>query len=99
MRFDVHVMARGSTPYVVDVQSEFTSNLGIRMVIPLVPQGKFPDRIAELHPLIDVGDMPHVLVTHLMTSVLRRDLGRVVESLAERRDDITRALDLLFTGF
>jgi hypothetical protein len=35
----------------------------------------------------------------MMTSISRRDLGRVVEAVAERRDEITRALGLLFTGF
>ncbi len=99
MRFDIHAMARGNTPYVMDVQSEFTAHLETRMVIPIMPEGKVPNRIAALHPVFDVLGVPHVLVTHMMTSMVRRDLGRVIESLAEKRDEVTRALDLLFTGF
>jgi toxin CcdB len=99
MRFDIHAMARGNTPYVMDVQSEFTSHLETRVVIPVMPESKVPGRIATLHPLVDIGGVPHVLVTHMMTSISRRDLGRVVEAVAERRDEITRALGLLFTGF
>jgi toxin CcdB len=99
MRFDIHAMARGNMPYVMDVQSEFTSHLETRVVIPVMPESKVPGQIAILHPLVDIGGVPHVLVTHMMTSISRRDLGRVVEAVAERRDEITRALGLLFTGF
>jgi toxin CcdB len=99
MRFDIYATARGNTPYVMDVQSQFTEHPETRTVIPIMPEGKVPNRIAALHPLSDVLGVPHILVTHMVTSMVRRDLGRVIESFSEKRDEITRALDLLFTGF
>jgi toxin CcdB len=99
MRFDVYALPRGSTPYVVDVQSEFLSHLDSRMVIPILPKGKVQHSIAGLHPPVEIGGDMHVLVTHQLTSILKRDLKHPIASLADHREDITRALDILLTGF
>jgi len=99
MRFDVYALPRGTTPYVVDVQSEFLSHLDSRMVIPILPKANVQQSIAGLHPLVEIGGDRHVLVTHQLTSILKRDLKHPVASLAEHRDEITRALDILLTGF
>jgi toxin CcdB len=99
MRFDVYAIPRGAVPYVVDVQSDFLSHLASRMIIPIIPADDLPKRIADLHPVLDINGGRHVLVTHQLTSISKRDLKNPVASLAQHRDEITRALDLLFTGF
>ncbi len=98
MRFDVYPMPRGA-PYVVDVQSDFSNQLGSRIVIPMVAARNMPQRIAELHPVLEVRGTLYVLVTHQLTSVLKTDLKAPVASFAAHRDEITRALDILLTGF
>jgi hypothetical protein len=40
-----------------------------------------------------------VLMTQELASIQKRYLQRPIASLADHRDDITRALDMLFTGF
>jgi toxin CcdB len=92
-------MARGATPYVVDVQSDFLAHLESRLVIPILMQVKVQERIEGLHLVVDIAGDLHVLVTHQLTSILKRDLERPVASLAAHHDEITRALDILFTGF
>jgi toxin CcdB len=99
MRFDVYKLARGAIPYVVDVQSDFMSALESRMVIPVLPAGKVKKRVPDLQPVVEIAGTPHVLMTYEMSSVLRKELGRSFMSLIAYRDEITRALDLLFTGF
>jgi toxin CcdB len=99
MRFDVYAIPRGAVPYVVDVQSDFLSYLASRMIIPIIPAENLPKRIADLHPLLHINGDRHVLVTHQLTSISKRDLKIPVASLEKHRDEITRALDILFTGF
>jgi toxin CcdB len=99
MRFDVYAMPRGVAPYVVDVQAGFLSHLASRMVIPIVTEAKMPQRVNYLHPVLGINGDRHVLVTHQLTSILKHDLKRPIASLSAYQDEITRALELLFTGF
>ena len=39
------------------------------------------------------------MMTHYLTAIPKRELGRPVGSLADQQDDITRALAVLITGF
>jgi toxin CcdB len=99
MRFDVFTLPNGVTPYVVDVQSDFISRVASRVVIPIIPETKLRERIKDLHPIVEINGERCVLVTHQITSILQRNLRRPIASLIGYRDEITRALDLLFTGF
>ena len=44
-------------------------------------------------------DMDYVVLTQELAAVPRSSLRRTIGSLAEWRDEITRALDVLFIGF
>ncbi len=69
-----------------------------RVVAPLVRRGTLPV-VAGLTPVFVIDDEQRILATHLLFAALTRDLGHPVTSLAEHQDDITRALDVLLTGF
>jgi toxin CcdB len=99
VRFDVYRMPDIDYPFAVDVQADLMSHLDSRIVIPVQRRTKFGQIISVIHPVIDIEGEPCVLATHALGSVPRRFLTRPVTSLAEHRDQITRALDLLFTGF
>jgi len=100
MRFDVHKPPRASAAsYVVEVQSDFVSELPTRMVIPLISVEKYRSPMKDFHPVFDLAGQSYVLLTHELGSVQKKFLQRPVDSLAAHRDEITRALDLLFTGF
>ncbi len=85
--------------WLLDVQADFLDHLRTRVVVPLLPPDEVPARIADLHPAFEVQGERLLMATQLMAAVPRRDLGRTVGNLAPQRDDITRALDLLLTGF
>jgi toxin CcdB len=99
MRFDVYRMPDPEYPFAVDVQANFMSHLDSTIVIPVQRRTKVGEIISMIHPVIDIEGEPCVLATHALGSVPRRALTRPVASLADHQDEITRALDLLFTSF
>jgi toxin CcdB len=102
-RFDLYRLSGGSTgdqrgTLVVDVQSPHLDHLESRIVVPLRLRSEVRP-ITELHPVIPIEGGAYVLVTHELASVRRRDLGYPIGTVAAHRDQITRALDILMTGF
>jgi toxin CcdB len=100
MRFDVYELpAGGAAGYIVDVQSDFLAEMKTRMVIPLLPEERHGRLLKDLHPVFEIGGERLVLVTHELASIQKRQLKHPVTTLAQHRDEITHALDILFTGF
>jgi toxin CcdB len=97
-RFDLY-RARDAATLLLDVQSHFLDHLETRIVVPLLAPARVPRPIRDLHPTFAIEDARFVMATQLMAAVRRRDLGRAVGNLEAERDAITRALDMLFTGF
>jgi toxin CcdB len=99
MRFDVYPLPSGGAGYIVDVQSDFLEHLPTRVVVPLISAGTFKTPIREVHPVFEIANARFVLMTHELASIRKLQLHRPVASLAAYREQITRALDILFTGF
>ena len=55
--------------------------------------------IRDLNPIVRIDDMDYVAMTRVLAAVPRSSLRRTIGSLAEWRDEITRALDVLLIGF
>ncbi|HZH47652.1 MAG TPA: CcdB family protein [Roseococcus sp.] len=98
-RFDVYPPPDGSPGFLLDVQTDFLEGLNTRIVVPLMPPDLAPAPGRDLNPLLPVGEEALVMVTQYLASVERRLLCRPIASLSHERDAITRALDLLLTGF
>jgi toxin CcdB len=98
-RFDVYEIRQRSARYVVDVQSDFLSHLATRVVVPLFPARELAGPVAGLNPVIAIEGKELTLFTQLLATLPQTDLKSPIASLAAYRDEITRALDLLFTGF
>jgi toxin CcdB len=98
-RHDVHPMPGEGDGYVLDVQADLLSHLATRTVVPLLPEDAAPIPINDLKPVFDISGRRHVLVTQAIASIPCRELKPAVASLAEHRDGITRALDILLVGF
>jgi toxin CcdB len=97
-RFDVF-RAQGGEGYLLDVQADHLAGLPSRVVVPLLrPRPELP-AIADLNPMLRVAGEEVAMMTHYLTAVPKRELGAAVADLADQRDTITRALDLLLTGF
>ena len=90
---------RAATGYLIDVQNELHDHLKTRVVVPLLRAEDAPPPSRRLNPAIEVEGERHLLFPQYLAAVPRRELGRPVGNLAPQRDDITRALDLLLTGF
>lgn len=103
-RFDVFNnsgAAAGTTPYLLDVQSDLLDGLDSCMVIPLRSMGQFANikRPTRLTPSLRIGDEDYLLETPKMASVPRRFLKSPVTTLAHEQAQITAALDFLFQGY
>lgn len=94
-RFDLF---RSGDGWLLDVQSELTDSLPTRVVVPLLRADQAPVA-SELNPVFVIEGEAFALMVELLAATPRRALGRPQGSLAHERDAITRALDLLFTGF
>ena len=97
-RLDVYRLP-GSRAVVVDVQSAFLDHLAVRVVVPLLPPDKTATPVAQLNPVFDIEGQRLALFTQLIAAVPKRDLTRPIASLTAHHDEITRALDILLTGF
>lgn len=95
-RFDVYSTPEG---YLVDIQSNLTTGLGTRVVVPLVEYPVAPPPTRKLHPSFEFDGGQFVLATHLMTAVSVEELRRKVGSLDEHYDRIVAAIDMVFNGF
>lgn len=95
-QYAVYAVGQGSL--VIDVQSDLVvTGLG-RVVIPMVPLSSLEDRSTTLNPIVSLGDEVFVLLTQTIATVPLAALKKKVGYVPELRDDITRALDILFHG-
>jgi toxin CcdB len=97
-RFDLYAGLGAGKGYVVDVQADLLEQLATRVVIPLVPRGTSMV-VRDLNPVARIDGRDYVVMTQELAAVARSLLRRKVGSLADRRDEISRALDVLLTGF
>ena len=84
---------------VVNVQSDLIADVGLHVVIPLMPPQMAPQGHTRLIPTFEFNSKDYVLATTLIASVPNRELGEVMGTLIHERDRITAALDFLFQGF
>jgi toxin CcdB len=97
-RFDLYSGVGSGTGYVIDVQADILESLATRVVIPLL-QHEGAKVVRDLNPMVRIDDADYVLMTQELAAVPRSILRRKIGSLSDRRDDITRALDVLLIGF
>ena len=97
-RFDLHAGLGDGKGYVVNVQADLLDSLATRVVVPLMPRASVKV-IRDLNPIVRIEDMDYIVMTQELAAVPRSSLRRAIGSLAEWRDEITRALDVLLIGF
>jgi len=89
---------RHKIPYLLDVQTNMLGQLATRVVIPLVVASKIGKIAKKLNPKIEIEKVTLAMSTAEITAVSSHILTEKVSSLAERREEIIAALELLFTG-
>jgi toxin CcdB len=88
----------GEIPYLLDIQSNLLDELKTRVVVPLVRTEGFGRRAERLHPVFRINDGDVVMATHLMAAITTRSLKEPVASLADQRDTILSAVDVVWSG-
>lgn len=92
--------SRSRQPYLVALQSDLLARSLDTVVVvaplELAAGGTYADR---LNPQVTVGEETYVLIAQELVTVRRSALGLPQGSVAEDRDKVIAALDLLFTGF
>ena len=89
---------RGKAGYWLDCQADLLDDIGIRFLIPLVPQEDAPKPIRQLNPSMTIGGKQYVLLTQLAGPAPIAELPRPAGSLADFRYEILNAFDFLITG-
>ena len=102
-QFDVYRNANPATrarvPYLLDVQSDLLDALTTRVVVPLCKPEVLRGKLAErLNPVFEIEGRKMVLLTPELAGVSIKALGEQIANLANRRDAIIAALDLVITG-
>ena len=89
--------SRERQPLLVNLQSDLLARtLDTIVVAPLEPaHGTFADR---LNPPVTVDGESYVMIAQEVVTVRKSALGKPCGSIANERDKIIAALDLLFTG-
>jgi toxin CcdB len=93
-RFDLYASVGSGKGYVIDVQADLLESLATRVL----PRDRAV-AVRDLNPVVRVDDEDYVVMTQEVSALPRSSLRRKIGSLADRRDEITRALDVLLIGF
>jgi toxin CcdB len=97
-RFDVY-RSSGTGGYLLDCQADVLSQLGTRLIVPLLPPDEGPPVIPHLNPAFRIEGERVIMYTQYATAVSRSELGGRVASLADEDAAIMNALDMLLTGY
>ena len=98
-RCDVYTFGGGNVPFAVDIQADILSDIGSRVVVPLLPASSAQrEKTPMLKPLLRLGDADYALVTTDLVAIPSSMLGKRVANLENQRGMIVDAIDFLLRG-
>lgn len=101
-QFDVHrnpnTASAATIPFLLNVQSDLLNGLTTRVVVPLARPSTLDKPAHFLSPVLEIEGEKLVMLTPEMAGIPVKRLGQVVAAVADRRADIIRALDVVFSG-
>jgi toxin CcdB len=83
--------------YVVILQRDLLAQVRTRIVAPLLPLGQVM-ATAQLHPKIEIEGKMYVVMMDRLAATDGKLLIETSHTAEAIRDQITRAIDMLFTG-
>lgn len=99
-QFDVYENLNARTkediPFLLDIQNDILKSLSTRVVVPLVLNMK-PAKI--LNPKFEINGLNVAMSTAELAGISMDNLGTLVCSLEDKRDEIISAIDFMITGF
>lgn len=96
-QYDVYRRPNGT--FVVDVQHGLLKDLNTRVVVPLIAKSNNAPDSRSLNPTVTFDGKYYLISTQFLATATLAELGTTIGDIGHRRDEIIRALDLLFTGF
>jgi toxin CcdB len=87
------------TPFLLDVQNDFISQLQSRIVIPMRLASAFGPTMRDLNPLFTISRLKVVLDTAALAAFPLGGLKKPVTNLSPQSRDIVSALDTLFGAY
>jgi hypothetical protein len=87
---------RAGFPLIVTLQADVAEG-AYRIIAPLT-RSTSRTPVSRLVPVVEHGGEHYAVVLNLMVNISARLLRHPVGSIAQYRDDLTRALDWLFWG-
>jgi toxin CcdB len=97
-RFDVYKMAKGGG-FLLDVQTDLLSGLNTRVVVPLLQRTEAPMPAQRLNPFLEVDNVEVIMATQFLAAVPETELKASVGNLDGSRNEISAALNMVFSGF
>jgi toxin CcdB len=101
-QFDVYAnpvpAARRSYPFVINLQSDLLADGELAVVAPLAPRRLLPSAVGRLTPAVPVDDQEYLVLTNSLNSLPVRVLEKRIANLADHRQPLMAAVDLLFVG-
>lgn len=83
----------------LDCQAPTFAYLNTRLVAPLLPARRTPERIPRLHPVFEVDGEELVMATHLLAAIPVRALGDKIGAISDPDHLVMNALDMLISGY
>ena len=83
----------------MDVQNSLLEALSTRVVVPLIGKTKGGPDSRSLNPSVSFDGKDYLIGTQFLATATLAKLGLNMGDISHKRDEISRALDLLFTGF
>ena len=90
---------KAAYPLLLDVQNDLIADLNTRVVVPLCPASAMKDKLIKtLTPVFEIDGKQYAMLTPQLAGIAKKQVGAKVADLAQCRDEIIAALDLLITG-
>ena len=90
---------RSGYPYLVDVQPDLLSDIGTRVVVPLLKRTASTKKpVKNLMPVVKVDGQEFIIMVPLLAGIASGELGTPVASVSQHRSEVVAALDFLITG-
>lgn len=83
-------------PFLLDIQNDLFSSLSTRVVVPLVLNMQ---AAKILNPLFEINGSILTMSTAQLAGIATNNLGALIGSLEDKRDEIISAIDFMITGF
>lgn len=96
-QYDVYRRPNGTL--VVDVQHALLEDLSTRVVVPLIQKAKDAPDSCSLNPSVSFYGKDYFIGAQFLAAATLAELGPNMGDIRHKRDDIIRALNLLFNGF